>query len=108
MVVLISDGEDNENSISQAVDIAKENNIHIVTIGVGTEKGAPIPMYYNGFENGYKLDQSGNTVISKLEDNNLKKLAQETNGTYIQLHSISKAVSQLAFYKTNPYFTNAI
>lgn len=100
MLVLISDGEDNENSINDAVDIAKDNHVHIVSIGVGTEKGGPIPMYYNGYESGYKLDQSGNTVITELESKNLKKLAQQTNGTYIQLNSISEAISELAFYKT--------
>lgn len=100
MIVLISDGEDNEDSVNEAIDIAKENNIHIVSVGVGTEKGGPIPMYYNGYENGYKLDQLGNTVITTLESKNLKQLAEQTNGTYIQLNSISEAISALSFYKT--------
>ena len=39
-------------------------------------------------------------MISKLESNNLRKLAEQTNGTYIQLNSIQEAISNLAFYKT--------
>ena len=100
LIVIISDGEDNENSIGNAVETAREKNIHIVSVGVGTDKGGPIPMYYEGYNSGFKLDQSGNTVISKLESKNLQKLAEQTNGTYIQLNSIQEAISNLAFYKT--------
>jgi Ca-activated chloride channel homolog len=100
MIVLISDGEDNENSISEAAELAKDEDIHVVSVGVGTDKGGPIPMYYNGYENGYKLDQLGNTVITQLETKNLKQIADQTNGTYIQLNSVAEAISELAFYKT--------
>ena len=100
LIVMISDGEDNENSVGNAIETAREKNIHIVTVGVGTDKGGPIPMYYEGYNSGFKLDQSGNTVISKLESKNLQKLAEQTNGSYIQLNSIQEAISNLAFYKT--------
>ena len=100
LIVMISDGEDNENTTSEAIKVAKNENIHIVTIGVGTEKGGPIPMYYNGYEDDLKRDQSGNVVISKLESKNLQKLAEQTNGEYIQLNAIQDAISSLALYKT--------
>ena len=100
LIVMVSDGEDNENSISDAVKLANDQNIHIVTVGVGTEKGGPIPMYYNGYEDDLKRDRSGNVVISKLELNNLKKLAEQTNGEYIQLNSTQDAISSLALFKT--------
>ncbi|MBS7333972.1 MAG: VWA domain-containing protein [Weeksellaceae bacterium] len=100
MIVIISDGEDNENSTGNAIELAKDQNIHIVSVGVGTEKGGPIPMYYNGYQDDFKRDRNGNTVISKLESSNLRKLAEQTNGTYIQLNSIQDAISNLAFYKT--------
>ena len=100
LIVIISDGEDNENSTGNAAELALDQNIHIVTVGVGTEKGGPVPMYYDGYLDGYKRDQLGNSVISKLEPNNLKKLADKTNGMYIPLNSVHEAVSNLAFYKT--------
>lgn len=100
LIVLISDGEDNENSTSEAIEIANDQNIHVVSVGVGTEKGGPIPMFYDGYPDDYKRDQSGNTVISKLESTNLKKIAEKTNGTYFQLNSIHEGISNLAFYKT--------
>ena len=99
LIVLISDGEDNENTVNQASKIAKDNGIHIVTIGVGTDKGAPIPMYYNGYAEDYKKDETGSTVITKLEDKNLRKLAQDTNGTYIHLDNTQDALSALSMYK---------
>lgn len=100
MIVIISDGEDNENSTTNAIKLANDNNIHIASIGIGTDKGGPIPMYYNGYQDDYKRDNSGNTVISKLESNNLRKLAEQTNGTYIQLNTIQEGISNLSLYKT--------
>ena len=99
LIVLISDGEDNENTVNQASKIAKDNGIHIVTIGVGTEKGGPIPVYYNGYAEDYKKDETGSTVISKLEDKNLRELAKTTNGTYIHLDNTQDALSAISMYK---------
>ena len=99
LIVLISDGEDNENTVSQAAKIAKDNGIHIVTVGVGTEKGGPIPVFYNGYAEDYKKDETGSTVISHLEDKNLRELAKDTNGTYIQLDNTQDALSAISMYK---------
>lgn len=99
LIVLISDGEDNEDTLNQAVKIAKDNGINIVAIGVGTEKGGPIPEYYNGYTEDFKKDETGATVITKLEDKNLRKLAKETNGEYIQLDNTQDALSSLSMYK---------
>jgi Ca-activated chloride channel homolog len=99
LIVLISDGEDNEDSVNQAVKIAKDNGVHIITVGVGTEKGGPIPMYYNGFAEDYKMDDTGSTVISKLQDKNLRELAKDTNGTYIHLDNTQEALSAISMYK---------
>lgn len=99
LIVLISDGEDNENTINQAVKLARDNNINIVTVGVGTEKGGPIPVYTNGYAEDYKKDETGSTVISHLEDKNLRELAKDTNGTYIHLDNTQEALSALSMYK---------
>ncbi len=82
-VILITDGEDHDGN---AVEIAKklaEKNIPIHCIGIGSEQGAPIPVYENGRMIGYKKDKEGNTVITKLNKNFLNELASETQGIVV-------------------------
>lgn len=83
LLILISDGEDHgEDSEAAAVE-AKEKGIKILTIGVGTEKGGPIPLRENGKLQGYKQDNAGETVITKLYPDALKTIAGKTDGGYI-------------------------
>ncbi len=100
LVVLISDGEDHEDSTNQAIKVAKDNNLFVLSIGVGSQKGAPIPTYYNGIQEDFKKDQYGNTVVTKLEDGNLKKIAAATSGAYFPLTTIQEGLSNLMMYKT--------
>ncbi|MDR3272168.1 MAG: VWA domain-containing protein [Flavobacteriaceae bacterium] len=81
-IVLISDGEAHEGNISEAVDLAENKHITIYCVGVGTLQGAPIPMENDFGYSDYKKDQNGEVVLSKLEDNSLKKLASYTGGSY--------------------------
>lgn len=95
-VVLISDGEDNENNLDKAIQLAKEEGIHIITIGIGTKEGAPIPEYIMGQLMGYKEDNTnGETILSSLKDDDLKKIATETQGEYIDGNSIKPALAQI-------------
>jgi len=94
MLVILSDGEDNESSISKAVDLAKENNIHIVSMGIGTKNGGPIPARVGDFEE-YKLDRYGETVITKLNESSLKSLAESSSGTYIRVNQTENALESL-------------
>lgn len=97
LLVILSDGEDNENSVSKAEKIAKDNRIHIVSLGIGTTTGGPIPMHLGGFQE-YKLDKYGETVISKLEESSLKSLAKSANGTYILATQTEETLKQLHTY----------
>ena len=94
-VVLISDGEDNEGNEKAAVKLAKKEGIHVVSVGIGTDEGAPIPEYVFGQLMGYKTDLSGQTVISKRQINALKNIAEETGGSYIDGNSLDNATSQI-------------
>jgi Ca-activated chloride channel family protein len=62
---------------------AAEAGIKIITIGVGTEKGGPIPIKRNGVVLNYKKDNAGETVITKLNPGTLQEIASEANGQYI-------------------------
>jgi len=81
-LVLISDGEDHQEETKQiAQDLANEG-IKMYTVGVGTEKGAPIAMKLNGSLIGYKKDSKGETVITKRNAEVLEEIAEASNGGY--------------------------
>lgn len=94
LLIILSDGEDNEDSVSKAGQIAKESNIHIVTVGIGTTKGGPIPMDVGGFEE-FKMDRYGETVISRLVEGSMQSLAKSTSGLYIRVNQTQAALDQL-------------
>lgn len=81
-IVLITDGEDHEGDIMSAVDEAKEKEIRIFCIGVGSKNGAPIPIKDKNNIVGYKKDEYGNVIISKLDENILRQIASEANGKF--------------------------
>ena len=84
LIVLVSDGEDHGDGVEDAVELAKEKGVRIITIGVGTEKGGPIPLRDDkGTIASYKKDQEGQTVITKLYPEVLKKIADNTKSKYI-------------------------
>ncbi len=94
LLVILSDGEDNEDSVSKATQLAKESNIHIVTMGIGTAKGGPIPMNVGGYEE-FKMDRYGETVISKLTEGSMQSLAKSTSGFYIRVNQTQDALDKL-------------
>lgn len=83
-IVIITDGEDHEEDAVTAAKEAADKNIMINTIGVGSESGVPIPNVVEGVVNGYKKDRQGNTIVTKLNSEILKKIAGEGNGVYVQ------------------------
>ncbi len=84
-IILISDGEDHEGDINQAVENAVDHGIKIYTIGLGSPNGVPIPVYDNrGNKVGFKQDNNGQTVLTKLDESILKEIAEKGNGKYYQ------------------------
>lgn len=81
-IIIITDGEDHEGDAMEAAKLAKQKGIQVFTIGMGLEKGAPIPSPQQNGE--FIKDEAGNTVISKLNSEYLQKVAAAANGTYIQ------------------------
>ena len=91
-IVLISDGEDHdEEAVKTAKDLAGQG-VMINTVGIGSPEGTTIPDASTG---DVKKDETGNTVISKLNEEVLKQLANETNGLYVRLQSSDEAVAAL-------------
>lgn len=83
VIVIITDGEDHEGDIMQAVQGAKDKGIKIYTIGLGSATGVPIPVYNaQGQQVDYKKDENGNIVLTKLDENILKQIASAGDGKY--------------------------
>ena len=85
-IVIISDGEDHENGDAvKAAQEAAKHGIKIYTIGMGLDEGAPIPLYNKyGKKTGYKKDKDGNIIITKLDDNILRQIAEIGAGLYVR------------------------
>ncbi len=82
-VILISDGEDHDE---KAVDISRElarRGLMLITVGIGSPQGSYIPDDSTG---GHKIDpETGQPVVSRLNEAELKQIAQNTNGLYVHL-----------------------
>ena len=87
---VVSDGEDHQDNVSYIADEATKEGIKIYTIGIGTEKGRPIPIKRNGTLIGYKKDREGEVVITHLNNKTLKTIANEGNGEYISGNNTKK------------------
>jgi Ca-activated chloride channel family protein len=93
VLFIISDGEDHsEGGVAQAVDLAVEQGIRIFTLGVGEEKGAPIPIKRNGVVESLKKDAEGEVVITRLNEEILVEIADRGNGEYLQGENTQEAV----------------
>ena len=89
---VISDGEDHEENSAQIAKELIDLGIRTYTIGVGTNKGAPIPVKSRGKFLGYKKDQKDEVVITKLNVETLKDIAKNGEGKYIYGNKTSKTI----------------
>lgn len=83
LVILVSDGEDHGEGSEEAAEKAREKGIKIITVGIGTEKGGPIPLKRNGITESFKRDNNGEVVVTKLYPGALKAIAARTKGGYV-------------------------
>ena len=91
-IIVITDGEDHEGGALQAAEAAKDAGMRVYVLGVGSVNGAPIPVPGTG---GYMTDRSGNTVMSALNEDMCKQVAQAGGGAYIHVENNSAAQQQL-------------
>ncbi len=89
---IISDGEDHEENSSNIAKEILNEGIRTFTIGIGTNKGAPIPIKRNGKFIGYKKDNKDEVVITKLNVETLKGIAESGKGKYVYGNRTSKAI----------------
>jgi tetratricopeptide (TPR) repeat protein len=92
-VLLISDGEDHDEHALQTADQMAAEGIVINTIGIGSPGGAPIMDVATGQ---MKTDEQGNTVISRLNQEELKAIAEKGNGLYMLYNNTEEVASRVA------------
>jgi len=92
LLILISDGEDHTDNAETAAEDAQKNGIKIITIGVGTEKGGPIPLKRNGVVESFQRDKDDQVVITKRNAEILSKIAKSSKGGYIDGNSTKVVV----------------
>ena len=92
-LVLLTDGEDLEEDSVAAAKHAASYGIRIFTVGIGTKEGSTIPIDHE--HQGYLRDRDGQIVHSQLDEDRLRKIAQQTGGFYVHLEngSISRLIS---------------
>jgi Ca-activated chloride channel family protein len=92
-VILITDGE-NTGPVDplKTAESLRESEIKLFSIGVGGTDGVPIPEPAGGF----KKDRNGQIVLSRLDEDTLKKMAVVTGGTYV--HSVAGDMDLDAIY----------
>lgn len=90
-IIVITDGEDHEGGALEAAKVASKNDINVFILGIGSTKGASIPIG-NGE---YMKDATGHTVLSSLNENMCKEIAKAGNGTYIHVDNTSDAQRDL-------------
>ncbi|CAK8725289.1 VWFA domain-containing protein [Candidatus Electrothrix laxa] len=87
--VLVTDGEDLSEDALKAAEEAKQQNMTVYTIGVGTPEGELIPLS-EGQVGRFIKDTQGNFVTSKLDEQTLTTLAETTGGLYVPLGNMGQ------------------
>ena len=96
-IIIISDGEDHENDAAmEAARSAAKKGIRIYTIGMGLPDGAPIPEYNQyGRMLGYKKDKSGNTIVTRLDEDMLRRIAEAGGGMYVRANNSNVGLEKI-------------
>jgi Ca-activated chloride channel homolog len=99
LLLVVTDGEDFSNQLTDATRKAREAGIRVCTLGIGSEQGGPIPLYdTKGKRTGHQRDRDGSIVISKLNDSLLRTISNQTGGTYIKATKNASDIKRLVQY----------
>lgn len=99
VLVVFTDGEDFSSNLSAIKQEAQKMGLRIITVGVGTSEGAPIPLLDdNGNKAGYQNDEKGTVVISKLNEGILSSLASSLGGLYVHATTDSQDLKKIVTY----------
>jgi Ca-activated chloride channel family protein len=95
-IIVITDGENHEDDAIKKAEEAEELGIFVHTIGMGSAEGGPIPIKNRyGSVTSYQKDKEGNAIITVLNEEMLKQIAQAGGGSYIRANSTQSGLNAL-------------
>jgi len=88
-IVLMTDGEEHQGSLEKALTAARQADIKIFTVGLGSQQGELIPVIGSNGSRAYLKDAQGKVVQSRLNEALLQRIARETGGSYFRATQVS-------------------
>ncbi len=83
-LIVLSDGESSTPNWQNRLAELTKRDIHVVGLGIGTDKGG----FINDQKGGYLADKNGDAVLSRLQPATLQTLANRTNGKYVNASAL--------------------
>lgn len=94
-VIIITDGENHDEDAMQMAEQLASENIKIITVGVGSASGAPIPAKAGSNTSDFKKDADGNIILTKLNETMLQQMAETGGGIYVNLDQGKTAINEI-------------
>ena len=91
-IILITDGENHEDDAVAVAQRAKEMGIQVLVVGIGKPEGSPIPVVGT---NNFMKDRQGNVVVSKLNEDMCREIAQAGGGIYVRCDNTNTATKAI-------------
>ncbi len=102
LLIIFTDGEDFSSNLASIKKKAASIGLHIITVGVGTQQGAPIPLYdRRGKQTGHQRDRNDNVVISRMNEGILHRLAEDTGGVFVPMTESDNDIKQINQFITS-------
>ncbi len=106
VVVLLTDGEDLENSGVRVAQTLAEQGVVVFAVGVGTEAGAEIQVVNEQGQMDFVRDARGQPVRSRLDEASLRKIAEATKGGYFPLGPLGEGLTRIRLLVGSAEFTS--
>lgn len=91
-IILLTDGENFEDDAVKIAEKADKAGIKVIVVGIGSESGSPMPVPGT---TDYMTDREGNVVVSKLNEDMCRQIAQAGNGIYVHYDSSNLALKAI-------------
>ena len=95
VLVILSDGEDHEVKIEDIIPLVQQSGMTIISVGLGSIKGSPIPIKENDIIKTYKKNDKGDVVITKLNKELLSSISKSSKGIYIDGFNTEQVVESV-------------
>lgn len=90
VMVVVSDGEDQEGGLDALIARARETGVVVHALGVGSPEGGPIPLAGG---DAYKRDADGQVVVTRLDEALLERVSRDTGGVYLRAAALGTDLS---------------